>query len=52
MVSLSCHSDRRRRIRQKTAGKANRKALVRAGTPRFPIHPVGYDATAADAKKA
>ncbi len=52
MVSLTCHSERRRRIRQKSAGRANRKALVRSGTPRFPVHPVGYDKAAPDAKKA
>jgi hypothetical protein len=51
MVSLTCRSDRRRLIRSKTAGKANKKALVRKGTPRFPIHPEGYNPAAADAKK-
>jgi hypothetical protein len=24
---------------------------MKAGTPKFPIHPEGYDATAADAKR-
>lgn len=52
MVSSTCQSDRRRLIRTKTAGKANKKTNVRKGTPKFPVHPEGYDATAADAKKA
>ncbi|HEY5961043.1 MAG TPA: hypothetical protein VIV60_31015 [Polyangiaceae bacterium] len=52
MVSLTCQSDRRRLINKKTAGKANKKALVRRGTPKFPIHLAGYDQTAPDAKKA
>lgn len=34
------------------AGRANKKARVRAGTPAFPVHPEGYAPTAADAKKA
>lgn len=33
------------------AGRANKKARVKAGTPRFPVHPEGYDAGAPDAKK-
>jgi hypothetical protein len=52
MVSLTCHSDRRRLIRKKTAGKANSKANIRRGTPKFPVHPEGYNPAAADAKKA
>lgn len=52
MVSLTCQSARRRLIRKKTAGKANKKALVRRGTIAFPIHPEGYNPNAADAKKA
>lgn len=52
MVSLTCQSDRRRLIHKKTAGKANKKANVRRGTPKFPIHLEGYNTAAADAKKA
>jgi len=52
MVSLTAQSDRRRLIRTRTAGKANKKANVRKGTPKFPVHPEGYSTTAADAKKA
>lgn len=52
MVSLTCQTDRRRRIRKKTQGKANAKARARLGTPKFPVHPEGYSLEAADAKKA
>lgn len=34
-----------------TNGKANKRARRRLGTPTFPVHQVGYDPTAADAKK-
>jgi hypothetical protein len=52
MVSLTCQTDRRRRIRKKTQGKTNAKVRARLGTPKFPIHPEGYSPEAADAKKA
>lgn len=52
MVSRTAQSDSRRLLRTKTAGKANKKANVRKGTPKFPIHLEGYSAAAADAKKA
>ncbi len=52
MVSRTAQSDSRRLLRTKTAGKANKKANVRKGTPKFPIHLEGYSALAADAKKA
>ena len=51
MVSLSCRTARRRRIRAKKAGKENTKLRLRAGTPKFPIQPPDYDPTAPDAKK-
>ncbi len=52
MVSYTCQTDRRRRIRKKNAGKGTAKMRVLAGTPRFPVHPEGYNPQAADAKKA
>jgi hypothetical protein len=52
MVSSTAQSDRRRLIRSKTAGKANKKANIRVGTPKFPVHLAGYNPAAADAKKA
>lgn len=52
MVSLTCQSDRRRLIRSKTAGKANKRSNIRRGTPKFPVHPEGYNSAAPDAKKA
>jgi hypothetical protein len=52
MVSNTCQSDRRRALRQRTAGKRKAKARVRLGTPAFPIQPEGYNLNAADAKKS
>ena len=52
MVSNTCHSDRRRAIRKRAAGKGKAKLRVRLGTPRFPLQPEGYNPNAADGKKA
>ncbi|HWA78287.1 MAG TPA: hypothetical protein VG937_38390 [Polyangiaceae bacterium] len=51
MVSSTRQTERRRAINTSRAGRLNKKARVRAGTPAFPVHPEGYPATAADAKK-
>jgi hypothetical protein len=51
MVSSTRQSERRRAINKSRQGRANKKERLRAGTPRFPVHPEGYDPTAADAKK-
>lgn len=51
MVSSTRQSERRRAINKKRAGRANKKANLKNGTPAFPIHPAGYDDKAADAKK-
>jgi len=52
MVSSTRQTTRRRALRASSAGRAQKKARVRAGTPTFPVHPAGYDANAPDAKKA
>jgi hypothetical protein len=52
MVSATQQTDRRRRIRQKKAGRAARAENRRNGTPAFPVHQEGYDPKAADAKPA
>lgn len=52
MVSSTKQTERRRRLKHASQGKANAKARVRAGTPVFPVHPEGYDSNAPDAKKA
>ncbi len=52
MVSNTCHSDRRRAIRKRSAGRRKAKARVRLGTPAFPLQPKGYDPNTADAKKS
>lgn len=52
MVSSTQQFDRIRKRKKSTAGKRNKRVLRAHGTPAFPVHPAGYDATAADAKKA
>lgn len=52
MVSSTKQTERRRSIRAGNQGRTKTKARLRAGTPRFPIHPDGYDPKAPDAKKA
>ncbi len=51
MVSSSQQTQRIRARQVKNAGK-RRKRQMRMGktTPVFPVHPVGYDAKAADSK--
>jgi len=39
-------------MRASGAGRANKRARVKQGTPAFAVHPPGYDPKAADAKKA
>lgn len=45
MVSDTKKSERRRRMKQATVGRAQKRARAKAGTPKFPIDP-----TAATAK--
>lgn len=52
MVSSTQQHDRIRRRKKTTSGKDNKRERRRLGTPTFPIHQAGYDAKAADAKKA
>jgi hypothetical protein len=52
MVSSTRASERRRTIRTGNAGRARKSAESRASTPKFPIHPAGYDPKAPDAKRA
>jgi hypothetical protein len=51
MVSSTRQSERRRNIRSGNAGRARKSAEARGSTPKFPIHPEGYDPTAPDAKR-
>jgi hypothetical protein len=52
MVSSTQQTQRRRSINTARNGAAQKRARMRAGTPKFPVHPAGYDAGAADAKPA
>ena len=51
MVSSTQQFDRIRKRKKTTSGKRNKRDLRRNGTPAFPVHQVGYTATAADSKK-
>ena len=51
MVSSTQQYSRIRRRKKTTSGKRNKRELRSLGTPKFPVHPVGYDASAPDAKK-
>ncbi len=51
MVSSTQQNERIRKRKKTTAGKRNKRALRRIGTPAFPVHVAGYDKTAADAPK-
>ena len=52
MVSSTQQFERIRKRKMTSNGKRNKRLRRRLGTPAFPIHPEGYDATAPDAKKA
>ena len=52
MVSSTQQTYRRRRMKLGTIGRANKNARLRAGTPKFPVHPEGYDQSRPDAKKS
>jgi hypothetical protein len=51
MVSSTKQTMRRRAINLSRANRADKRARARAGTPKFPVHPEGYDPKAPDAKK-
>jgi len=51
MVSLTAQTEKRRTLRSKAAGRKRARKRVKFGTtPKFPVHPEGYDPNAADAK--
>jgi len=52
MVSATQQSSRIRKRKTTTAGKRNKRTLRAIGTPKFAIHPEGYNPKAADAKPA
>jgi len=49
MVSSTQQFERIRKRKMTTNGKRNKRERRRLGTPSFPIHVVGYNASAADA---
>ncbi len=50
MVSNTGQTKKIRANRLRKAGRKRKRMMTKAGTPTFPIHPEGYDPTAADAK--
>lgn len=51
MVSSTRQTERRRIIKERKSGRAQKRSRANAGTPAFPVHPEGYDQNAPDAKK-
>jgi hypothetical protein len=51
MVSSTQQYSRIRKRKMTTNGKRNKRERRRLGTPGFAVHPEGYNANAADAKK-
>jgi hypothetical protein len=51
MVSSTQQYSRIRKRKSRTCGTRRKRDLRAHGTPKFPVHPEGYDLTAADAKK-
>jgi hypothetical protein len=51
MVSSTQQFERIRKRKATTNGKRNKRERRALGTPAFPIHPVGYDPKAPDARK-
>lgn len=52
MVSATQQSSRIRAHKARTAGKRRKREERAHGTPKFPIHPEGYNPQAADAVPA
>ncbi len=50
MVSATQQTQRIRRRKARSAGTVRKREGRAHGTPAFPVHPAGYDTTAADAK--
>ncbi|HEV8549247.1 MAG TPA: hypothetical protein VGQ57_09465 [Polyangiaceae bacterium] len=50
MVSSTRQTERRRNMRARSTAAARKRASARI-TPKFAVHPEGYDPKAADAKR-
>jgi hypothetical protein len=49
MVSSTRQTERRRNLRARSTAAARKRSAARI-TPKFPVHPEGYDPKAPDAK--
>jgi hypothetical protein len=52
MVSNTQQTERIRARKHRGAGVRRKRSMRANGTPAFPVHPVGYDPNAADARPA
>lgn len=52
MVSSTKQTENRRAARHSRAGREKARRRLKHGTPKFPIHPEGYDPKAPDAKSS
>jgi hypothetical protein len=52
MVSSTKQTERRRKMRGKAQGQSRKRAEAKGSTPKFPVHPEGYDPKAPDAKSS
>jgi hypothetical protein len=52
MASITQTTERRRKIRQKSAGKLKKAQRAKAGTPPFPINPEQAGPNSAEKRKA
>jgi hypothetical protein len=50
MVSSTQQFERIRKRKQTTSGKRNKRERRKLGTPKFAVHPEGYEAKAPDAR--
>lgn len=50
MVSATQQSERIRQRKARTAGSRRKREMRAHGTPKFPIHPEGYNTQAHDAR--
>lgn len=52
MPSATQITEIRRKMKQTSSGKSNKRARAKAGTPKFPIDPAKAGPTSAEKKKA
>ena len=51
MISSTKQTEHHRAIAHSNLGRNKKRERAKASTPKFPLHPDGYDSNAPDAKK-